>query len=114
VAPWLPAVPPRETVRVGRRPAEEISLDGVEPQLTNGGQVGRPLDPLADDYRPEVEGERQKCADRVPAGLAVPSVLAYRAIAVWLPAPVAIAAVPALRATTARWRREDAAAALTA
>jgi len=43
----------------------------------------------------------------VPAGLALPAVLAYRAIAVWLPAPVAIAAVPALRATIARWGRED-------
>jgi putative heme transporter len=44
----------------------------------------------------------------VPVGLAIPSVLAYRAIAVWLPLPVAIAAVPGLRATIARWRREDA------
>jgi uncharacterized membrane protein YbhN (UPF0104 family) len=43
----------------------------------------------------------------VPAELAVPSVLAYRAVAVWLPSPVAIAAVPALRATVARWGRED-------
>lgn len=43
----------------------------------------------------------------VPAELAIPSVLAYRAIAVWLPSPVAIAAVPALRATVARWGRED-------
>jgi uncharacterized membrane protein YbhN (UPF0104 family) len=47
----------------------------------------------------------------VPAALAIPSVLAYRAIAVWLPSPVAVAAVPALRATIARWQREDAAAA---
>jgi uncharacterized membrane protein YbhN (UPF0104 family) len=43
----------------------------------------------------------------VPAGLALPSVLAYRAVAVWLPSPVAAAAVPGLRATIARWRRED-------
>jgi uncharacterized membrane protein YbhN (UPF0104 family) len=43
----------------------------------------------------------------VPAEVALPSVLTYRAVAVWLPAPVAIAAVPALRATLARWRRED-------
>ncbi|HEV3283032.1 MAG TPA: YbhN family protein [Solirubrobacteraceae bacterium] len=41
----------------------------------------------------------------VPAELAVPSVLAYRAVSVWLPAPLAIAAVPALRATAAGWRR---------
>jgi uncharacterized membrane protein YbhN (UPF0104 family) len=40
--------------------------------------------------------------------LAIPAVLAYRAIAVWLPSPVAIAAVPALRATVRRWAREDA------
>lgn len=46
----------------------------------------------------------------VPAELALPSVLTYRTIAVWLPTPVALAAVPGLRATVARWRREDAAA----
>jgi uncharacterized membrane protein YbhN (UPF0104 family) len=44
----------------------------------------------------------------VAPGLALPAVLAYRAIAVWLPSPVAIAAVPALRATVRRWVREDA------
>ena len=43
----------------------------------------------------------------VPAELALPSVLAYRAVAIWLPSPVAIAAVPALRSTLARWGRED-------
>jgi hypothetical protein len=31
-------------------------------------------------------------------------VLAYRTVAVWLPTPAAIAAVPALRTTIARWR----------
>jgi uncharacterized membrane protein YbhN (UPF0104 family) len=46
----------------------------------------------------------------VPAELALPSVLAYRAIAVWLPSPVALAAIPGLRATIARWGREDACA----
>ena len=46
-------------------------------------------------------------ASGVPAELAVPAVLAYRALAVWLPTPAAIAAVPALRATIARWGRED-------
>jgi uncharacterized membrane protein YbhN (UPF0104 family) len=45
----------------------------------------------------------------VPAGLALPSVLAYRTIAVWLPTPAAMAAIPGLRATVARWAREDAA-----
>jgi uncharacterized membrane protein YbhN (UPF0104 family) len=44
----------------------------------------------------------------VPAEIALPSVLAYRTIAVWLPTPVAIAAVPGLRSTVARWGREDA------
>jgi uncharacterized membrane protein YbhN (UPF0104 family) len=46
----------------------------------------------------------------VPVGVALPSVLAYRAIAVWLPMPVALAAVPRLRATIAGWGRDDAAA----
>src|SRR5437899_4384553 len=46
-------------------------------------------------------------ASGVPAELVVPAVLAYRALAVWLPTPAAIAAVPALRATIARWGRED-------
>jgi hypothetical protein len=50
----------------------------------------------------------------VAPGLAIPAVLAYRAIAVWLPSPVAIAAVPALRATVRRWVREDAARAASA
>ena len=45
----------------------------------------------------------------VPVGLALPAVLAYRAVSVWLPSPVALAAVPGLRATVARWGREDAA-----
>ena len=48
------------------------------------------------------------------AAAAVPAVLAYRAVAVWLPTPAAIAALPRLRATTERWRREDAAAQATA
>ncbi len=43
----------------------------------------------------------------VPAEVALPSVLAYRAVAVWLPSPVAVAAIPALRATLARWGHED-------
>lgn len=46
----------------------------------------------------------------VPLELALPSVLTYRTLAVWLPLPVAVAAVPALRASIARWEREDAAA----
>jgi uncharacterized membrane protein YbhN (UPF0104 family) len=43
----------------------------------------------------------------VPAGLALPAVLAYRTIAVWLPTPLAVAAMPALRSTIARWKRSD-------
>ena len=45
----------------------------------------------------------------VPAGLALSSVLAYRTVAVWGPTTVAIAALPGLRSTIARWGREDAA-----
>jgi uncharacterized membrane protein YbhN (UPF0104 family) len=44
----------------------------------------------------------------VAPALALPAVLCYRAIAVWLPTPVALAAVPALRATMAHWGREQA------
>lgn len=44
----------------------------------------------------------------VPAALALPAVLAYRTVAVWLPSPAAVASIPALRATVARWAREDA------
>lgn len=43
-----------------------------------------------------------------PAEVALPAVLAYRTIAVWLPTPVALAAIPGLRSTLARWAREDA------
>jgi uncharacterized membrane protein YbhN (UPF0104 family) len=43
----------------------------------------------------------------VPAELALPAVLAYRAVSVWLPTPMAIASVPALRATVTRWGSGD-------
>jgi uncharacterized membrane protein YbhN (UPF0104 family) len=43
----------------------------------------------------------------VPAGLALPAVLAYRTVAVWLPSPAAVASIPGLRTTIARWARED-------
>jgi putative heme transporter len=46
----------------------------------------------------------------VPVGLALPSVLAYRTVSVWLPTPMAVAALPGLRSTIERWRREEAAA----
>jgi uncharacterized membrane protein YbhN (UPF0104 family) len=43
----------------------------------------------------------------VPAGLALPSVLAYRAIAIWTPAPAGAAALAALRRRAAGWTRDD-------
>ena len=43
----------------------------------------------------------------VPADLALVSVLAYRAIAIWLPAPIGLVALGSLRRTIARWGRED-------
>ena len=42
--------------------------------------------------------------------VALPAVLAYRTIAIWLPLPAAIAAIAGLRSSVARWSREDAAA----
>jgi uncharacterized membrane protein YbhN (UPF0104 family) len=47
-------------------------------------------------------------AFHVPAGLALSAVLAYRTIAVWLPTPAAVAALPRLRSTVARWAAERA------
>jgi uncharacterized membrane protein YbhN (UPF0104 family) len=44
----------------------------------------------------------------VDADLAIVSVLAYRAIAIWVPAPVGLVALGALRRTFAAWGREDA------
>jgi uncharacterized membrane protein YbhN (UPF0104 family) len=44
----------------------------------------------------------------VEADLALASVLAYRAIAIWLPAPIGLAALPGLRRTIARWSAKDA------
>jgi putative heme transporter len=44
----------------------------------------------------------------VQADLALVSVLAYRAVAIWLPAPIGVAALGGLRRTVARWSREDA------
>ena len=45
----------------------------------------------------------------VEADLAIVSVLAYRAIAIWLPAPIGLVALGSLRRTMAAWGREDAA-----
>jgi putative heme transporter len=47
----------------------------------------------------------------VAPDLALSSVLAYRAVAIWLPAPLGLAALGALRSRVARWSREDADAA---
>src|SRR4051794_12683204 len=47
----------------------------------------------------------------VEADLAVASVLAYRAIAIWLPAPIGLATLGGLRRTIGRWTDEDAPAA---
>ena len=46
----------------------------------------------------------------VAPDLALTSVLAYRAIAIWLPAPVGLAALGGLRRTLERWATEDAVA----
>ncbi len=43
----------------------------------------------------------------VPADMAIASVLAYRAVALWLPAPAGIAAIVQLRRTVTRWSREE-------
>jgi uncharacterized membrane protein YbhN (UPF0104 family) len=43
----------------------------------------------------------------VPADLALVSVLAYRAVAIWLPAPIGLVALGSLRKTMARWGAED-------
>jgi uncharacterized membrane protein YbhN (UPF0104 family) len=42
-----------------------------------------------------------------PAEIALPAVLLYRTIAVWLPLPAGVAALPGMRATISRWSRED-------
>ncbi len=44
----------------------------------------------------------------VAAPVALPAVLAYRTIAVWLPVPLAVAALSRLRRTINRWSAEDA------
>ena len=44
----------------------------------------------------------------VAADLAIVSVLAYRAMAIWIPAPIGLLALGRLRRTLARWSREDA------
>jgi uncharacterized membrane protein YbhN (UPF0104 family) len=44
----------------------------------------------------------------VDPALALAAVLAYRSVAIWLPASVGLAALSGLRRTTARWSAEDA------
>ncbi len=46
----------------------------------------------------------------VEADLALASVLAYRSVAIWLPAPLGLVALGGLRRTFTRWAEEDAAA----
>jgi putative heme transporter len=46
-------------------------------------------------------------AFNVPADLAIVSVFAYRAVAIWLPAPIGLVALSGLRQTVARWSREN-------
>jgi hypothetical protein len=43
----------------------------------------------------------------VEADLALVSVLAYRSVAIWLPAPIGLAALGGLRRTLARWSQQD-------
>jgi hypothetical protein len=43
----------------------------------------------------------------VSADLAIVAVLAYRALAIWVPAPVGLVALGKLRRTMARWSAED-------
>jgi uncharacterized membrane protein YbhN (UPF0104 family) len=43
----------------------------------------------------------------VEPDLAIAAVLAYRAVAIWLPAPFGLLALARLRGTTGRWRAED-------
>jgi uncharacterized membrane protein YbhN (UPF0104 family) len=47
----------------------------------------------------------------IDADLALVSVLGYRAVAIWLPAPLGLAALAALRTTIARWAESPAASA---
>ena len=47
-------------------------------------------------------------ASGVEADLALASVLAYRSVAIWLPAPLGLLALGGLRQTFARWADEDA------
>ena len=44
----------------------------------------------------------------VDPALALAAVLAYRSVAIWLPAPIGLAALSGLRRTTAAWSAEDA------
>ena len=57
---------------------------------------------------PPPAGSLETILQRMPADLALVSVLAYRAIAIWLPAPIGLVALGALRRTMARWSAEDA------
>jgi uncharacterized membrane protein YbhN (UPF0104 family) len=43
----------------------------------------------------------------VESDLAIVSVLSYRAVAIWLPGAIGLAALPSLRGTLARWAREN-------
>jgi uncharacterized membrane protein YbhN (UPF0104 family) len=69
------------------------------------GQAGN-LVPIPGAVSGGIAGVLVACG--VEADLAITSVLGYRAVAIWLPAPVGLAALASLRTTLARWQAEPA------
>jgi uncharacterized membrane protein YbhN (UPF0104 family) len=64
------------------------------------GQVGNTL-PIPGAVSGGIAGALIACG--TPAGVAVIAVLAYRTIAIWIPAPIGLAALAPLRRTLATW-----------
>jgi uncharacterized membrane protein YbhN (UPF0104 family) len=64
------------------------------------GQVGNTL-PIPGAVSGGIAGALIACG--TPAGVAVIAVLAYRTIAIWIPAPIGLAALAPLRRTLAAW-----------
>lgn len=111
IAPEIPAFDVRALGRRAALPGAIAAAVAVVLVVTGGplrafvDALGRVLD--ADPGWIAAAVVFELLAFGVEADLALASVLGYRAVAVWVPAPIGLAALAGLRRTVTHWSRED-------